>query len=417
MNERKCQGIVEATEAQVRQMGISGICPVKNQSSFRDQWFETLTFDKIGHTDLPPFYVKLSDEQVGHLLLARQKGMFFQPGHKLAQWWPEDFDSHGCILTTRKHLGKPFVLPRKMSLQSRVLAGANLVGTQDSAPNIETNRIAKIPLSSAYKVCKKYRKSTIPQSNSKLPLQEGQTNRLRTISADNLAAAGLDASDKQVGHVLPTRKRKEFKLPKKKFAESWTEDTNHISHSIRQRSPSSRALTCPNNHSIHRGCLEGHHRLQGESHTSKSEALDPASKAEEESGVIHVNKTHDDGLGVPISIPLVVRLRSSDESMELMTVNANQNEEFLEVKPAHTATGKEDSGETIVRWPSVRQEPQDEESAEHRSRRTHQNSQFPLWSELKQELVKNRFKHAPTKKELTFMMTSVLQARVQTIGV
>ena len=63
---------------------------------------------ELANDNLPPFYVKLSDNQVGHLLAARLINRVRLSGNLLNKYWPADFDTNASLRKSRTRLGERF---------------------------------------------------------------------------------------------------------------------------------------------------------------------------------------------------------------------------------------------------------------------------------------------------------------------
>ena len=89
-------------------------------NSYARPWTGCITIDQLTEDNLPPFYVRLQDDQVGHLA----SWVIDQIGHlpswstvhrasitrtKLGQFWPWDFDLHGRISPRRDSWGPEYI--------------------------------------------------------------------------------------------------------------------------------------------------------------------------------------------------------------------------------------------------------------------------------------------------------------------
>ena len=88
--------------------------------SYARPWTGCITIDQLTEDNLPPFYVRLHDDQVGHLAswVTEQVGhlpSWFEVNRasmthtKLGQYWPWDFDFHGRISPRRDSWGAEYI--------------------------------------------------------------------------------------------------------------------------------------------------------------------------------------------------------------------------------------------------------------------------------------------------------------------
>lgn len=110
------------------------------------QRFPLIPFDQLSDLNLPPFNVKLTDEQVGHLPLAKQEKKITLDNDNLSMRWTADI-SYGKIRPGRAHLGEGYLNPRGYQLSEVVLNEDCLFGQlhdgdeQDAWPRHERPRI------------------------------------------------------------------------------------------------------------------------------------------------------------------------------------------------------------------------------------------------------------------------------------
>ena len=67
-----------------------------------------ITYNELNESNLPPFFIRLTDNQVGHIYTARQVNNFQVPASSLARYWPHDFDINGCLRSARQSVGGGF---------------------------------------------------------------------------------------------------------------------------------------------------------------------------------------------------------------------------------------------------------------------------------------------------------------------
>lgn len=76
--------------------------------SYARPWTGCIPFDKLTKDNLPPFYVRLQDDQVGHLAHWVLTSRSSVPRIKLGQVWPWDFDRTGKISAKRDSWGAEY---------------------------------------------------------------------------------------------------------------------------------------------------------------------------------------------------------------------------------------------------------------------------------------------------------------------
>lgn len=76
--------------------------------SYARPWIGCIPFDQLTKDNLPPFYVRLEDNQVGHLAywVSICRGSITRL--KLGQVWPWDFDLHGKVSLKRDSWGAEY---------------------------------------------------------------------------------------------------------------------------------------------------------------------------------------------------------------------------------------------------------------------------------------------------------------------
>ena len=89
-------------------------------NSYARPWTGCITIDQLTENNLPPFYVRLQDDQVGHLASWVTDQVDHLPSWfevnsasmthtKLGQYWPWDFDFHGRISPRRDSWGAEYI--------------------------------------------------------------------------------------------------------------------------------------------------------------------------------------------------------------------------------------------------------------------------------------------------------------------
>ena len=76
-------------------------------------WNGCIPFEQLSKNNLPPFYVRLQDDQVGHLAHWAVSSRDSIARHKLTQNWPWDFDGQGKIWAKRDSWGAGYSGPGK----------------------------------------------------------------------------------------------------------------------------------------------------------------------------------------------------------------------------------------------------------------------------------------------------------------
>ena len=76
--------------------------------SYARPWTRCIPIDQLTKDNLPPFYVRLQDDQVGHLAywVSICRGSITRL--KLGQFWPWDFDTQGKVLLKRDNWGAEY---------------------------------------------------------------------------------------------------------------------------------------------------------------------------------------------------------------------------------------------------------------------------------------------------------------------
>ena len=76
--------------------------------SYARPWTGCITIGQLTRDNIPPFYVRLQDDQVGHLAhwVGTSRGSITRL--KLGQVWPWDFDPHGKIFSRRDNWGAEY---------------------------------------------------------------------------------------------------------------------------------------------------------------------------------------------------------------------------------------------------------------------------------------------------------------------
>ena len=88
---------------------MDGQAIIAGQAKYRPRpWIGCIPFDELTRNNLPPFYVRLQDDQVGHLAhwVATSRGSITRL--KLGQVWPWDFDVQGKISSRRDNWGAEY---------------------------------------------------------------------------------------------------------------------------------------------------------------------------------------------------------------------------------------------------------------------------------------------------------------------
>lgn len=78
-------------------------------SKYVRPWNQCIPFGALTNDNLPPFHVRLRDDQVGHLARFARSSHKAIPVRKLGSWWSSEFDLLGKILPTRDHWGPAYV--------------------------------------------------------------------------------------------------------------------------------------------------------------------------------------------------------------------------------------------------------------------------------------------------------------------
>lgn len=81
------------------------------ESKYVRPWNSCITLSNLANDNLPPFHVRLRDDQVGHLSHFARSSRKSIPVQKLGLWWSWDFDAGGKILSSRDNWGQPYVGP------------------------------------------------------------------------------------------------------------------------------------------------------------------------------------------------------------------------------------------------------------------------------------------------------------------
>ncbi|KAG8531426.1 uncharacterized protein KY384_003055 [Bacidia gigantensis] len=76
-------------------------------------WDDCIEAHQLSKDNLPPFYVRLRDDQVGHLYWGA--GGLLKP-HELNQYWPFDFNTSGSYYKSRESWGPPYDDPETNSM-------------------------------------------------------------------------------------------------------------------------------------------------------------------------------------------------------------------------------------------------------------------------------------------------------------
>lgn len=76
--------------------------------SYARPWTGCIPFELLTKDNLPPFYVRLQDDQVGHLTHWVSTSRSSITRLKLGQFWPWDFDTAGKILAKRDNWGAEY---------------------------------------------------------------------------------------------------------------------------------------------------------------------------------------------------------------------------------------------------------------------------------------------------------------------
>ena len=88
---------------------MDGQAIIAGQAKYRARpWIGCILFEELTKDNLPPFYVRLQDDQVGHLAywVATSRGSITRL--KLGQVWPWDFDVQGKISSRRDNWGAEY---------------------------------------------------------------------------------------------------------------------------------------------------------------------------------------------------------------------------------------------------------------------------------------------------------------------
>ena len=81
---------------------------VGQDARYARPWNSCIPFDQISKDNLPPFYVRLRDDQVGNLCnrVLTKRGV--STARKLGRYWPWDFNADGSISNTRTNWGPAY---------------------------------------------------------------------------------------------------------------------------------------------------------------------------------------------------------------------------------------------------------------------------------------------------------------------
>ena len=92
----------------VQNMDGQGILAAQANKSYARPWPGCIPFEQLTRDNLPPFYVRLQDDQVGHLVhwVGTSRGSITRL--KLGQVWPWDFDVQGKISGRRDGWGAEY---------------------------------------------------------------------------------------------------------------------------------------------------------------------------------------------------------------------------------------------------------------------------------------------------------------------
>ena len=90
-------------------------------------WHGCIPFDQLTRNNVPPFYVRLQDDQVGHLAHWAASSRNSIARIKLSQNWPWDFDSCGKISSRRDSWGPEYAGPYKDTTTGKGLNGGKKV--------------------------------------------------------------------------------------------------------------------------------------------------------------------------------------------------------------------------------------------------------------------------------------------------
>ena len=129
----------------------------KTKHSFLRPWDCCIAFCDLSKDNLPPFYVRLRDDQVGHLRRWQSKNSSQLRSPCLSRFWPADFTSIGQISFTRENWGTPFNA-EKPEDREKLLKGG-------SSPPVYTDPGLPLTWTSSLKIMRRETQSSKQPSN------------------------------------------------------------------------------------------------------------------------------------------------------------------------------------------------------------------------------------------------------------
>lgn len=166
---------------------------IGRESRYARPWNQCIPFGTLANENLPPFHVRLRDDQVGHLARFARSSHKAIPVRKLGLWWSWDFDLVGKILPNRSNWGPAYVEqssdPGKMSLRGGpplpIYVDPCLPPTYTSSDKIMPQGTSGLGLESSYSLKRKATNDMASDSTSNPKKPCLASDNVKIMKAEN----------------------------------------------------------------------------------------------------------------------------------------------------------------------------------------------------------------------------------------